>query len=116
MFSYPTFTRRNPFAPLVAAAAGGPRYEQLRLIGVLYVADERGASVATIGTSGVAMGPDGTMSVTEGEAWYVKEGGTIGNVRIVEIREGSVVVDVEEFGLSDRRIMQLLTQRPGGNQ
>lgn len=115
VFQYPTFQRRNPFEALAGAEEGGPRFEQLRLMGVIY-SDDPGASVAVVGTSQVNISEDGTqVSITPGgDAWYLKVGQSIGNTRIVEIRRDQVVVEVEEFGLTEQRIMQLQTRRQGG--
>lgn len=114
VFRYPSFQRRNPFRALVAGE-GGPRFEQLRLMGVLYDADPA-SSVAVLGTSAVSVSDDGTdVSVTEGKSWYLKVGQSIGNVRVIEIRREQVVVEVEEFGLTEQKIMQLETRRLGGN-
>lgn len=115
VFVYPVQGRRNPFRPLVAADAGGPRFEQLRLMGILY-SDVPGASVAVLGTSTVTVDADGSnVTVSEdGRSWYLKVGQSIGNVRVVEIRPAQVVVEVEEFGLTEQRIMQLETRRLGG--
>ena len=113
VFRYPSFQRRNPFRPLVAGE-GGPRFEQLRLMGIIYDADPS-ASVATLGTSAVSVSEDGqAVSVSEGKSWYLKVGQSIGNVRVIEIRREQVVVEVEEFGLTEQKIMQLETRRLGG--
>jgi len=116
VFQYPTFQRRNPFLPLAGGDEGGPRFEQLRLMGVIY-SEEPGASVAVLGTSQVNVSQDGSqVAVTpDGDAWYLKVGQSIGNTRIVEIRREQVVVEVEEFGLTEQRIMQLQTRRQRGN-
>ena len=72
-------------------------------------------SVAVLGTSTVTISQDATtVEVQGGEAWYLKVGQTIGNIRIVEIRREQVVVEVEEFGLTEQKIMQLQTRRVGG--
>ncbi|MEQ8330249.1 MAG: hypothetical protein RH859_07220 [Longimicrobiales bacterium] len=115
VFDYPTFQRRNPFRPLDAGDQGGPRFEQLRLMGIIY-SDDPSSSVAILGTSTVDVAEDGaTVTVSpDGEAWYLKIGQSIGNVRIVEIRREQVVVEIEEFGLTEQRIMQLETRRLGG--
>ena len=113
VFHYPSFQRRNPFRALVAGE-GGPRFEQLRLMGVIHDADPA-SSVAVLGTSAVSISEDGqTVSVTEGKSWYLKVGQSIGNVRIIEIRQDQVLVEVEEFGLTEQKIMQLETRRLGG--
>jgi hypothetical protein len=112
-FRYPAFQRRNPFRPLVAGE-GGPRFEQLRLMGILYDADPS-SSVALLGTSEMNVSEDGqTVDVTDGQTWYLKVGQSIGNVRVIEIRREQVVVEVEEFGLTEQKIMQLETRRLGG--
>jgi len=115
VFHYPTYERRNPFQPLVGKDQGGPRFEQLRLIGILYDADNPKESVATVGTSTVSVSEDGTsVSLGAGRSWYLKVGQTLGNIRVVDISQDQVVVDVEEFGLATRKTMQIQTRRLGG--
>lgn len=106
VFRYPPGARINPFRPLVAADEGGPRFEQLRLMGVFLMGDAS-RSLAALGTGVLTIDGDGNMQAGEGDAYYLRVGQTIGNVTLVEIRRESVVVDVEEFGLLDRRIMEL---------
>jgi hypothetical protein len=113
VFTYPTFTRRNPFVPL-EGAQGGVRFEHLSLIGVMYSPDPA-ASVAIVSTGGYTIQDDGTLSPVEGNAYHVKVGQRIGNVTIREIQRDRVVVDVEEFGLTDRRTMTFLSRRQGGS-
>ena len=115
VFGYPAFQRRNPFRALVAADQGGPRFEQLRLMGIIY-SDDPAMSVAVVGTSTVTISEDAaaTAQLQEGDAWYLKVGQSIGNIRVVEIRREQVVVEVEEFGLTEQKIMQLQTRRMGG--
>ncbi|MEX2467721.1 MAG: hypothetical protein WD995_12495 [Gemmatimonadota bacterium] len=112
VFQYPSFTRSNPFSPLDAGNTG-PRFEQLSLIGVMY-ADDPTASVAVISTGGVSVAPDGTISPVAGDAYYLKVGQRVGNVTVVEIHPERVVVDVEEFGLMDRRTLVFQSRREGG--
>jgi hypothetical protein len=114
VFQYPAFQRRNPFVPL-EGAEGGIRYEQLSLIGIMYSSDPT-ASVAVLSTGGVQVADDGTLSAVEGDAYNVKVGQTIGNTTIREIQRDRVVVDVEEFGLTDRRTMFFLSRRQGGSR
>ncbi len=115
VFSYPSFQRRNPFRALDAADQGGPRFEQVRLMGIIF-STEPNASVAIIGTSTVEVAEDGSSVAVspDGEAWYLRTGQSIGNIRVIEIRREQVVVEVEEFGLTEQRIMQLQTRRLGG--
>ena len=112
VFSYPSFTRRNPFLPL-EGTAGGPRYEQLTLIGIMYSPDPA-SSVAVISTGSVTVAEDGTTSGVEGDASYLKVGQSIGNTTIVEIRRDAVIVDVEVFDAVERNTMNFVSSREGG--
>jgi hypothetical protein len=113
IFQYPAFARRNPFLPL--AAGGELRYEQLSLIGIVYSPDPS-SSVAVLSTGGVTMNDDGTVTPVEGDAYNAKVGQRIGNTTIREIQRDRVIVDVEEFGLTERRTMLFQTRRPGGSR
>ncbi|MEQ1856328.1 MAG: hypothetical protein ABL963_07655 [Longimicrobiales bacterium] len=114
IFQYPSFTRRNPFVPL-EGAGGELRFEQLSLIGIMYSPDPS-ASVAVLSTGGVTLADDGTVTPVDGDAYNAKVGQRIGNTTIREIQRDRVIVDVEEFGLTDRRTMVFISRRPGGNQ
>lgn len=114
IFEYPSFTRRNPFRPLVGPGGGGPRFEQLSLIGIVYSPDP-GGSVAVLTTGGVTVAADGTMSPVDGDAYSLRVGESIGNVTIVEIRRDAVVVDVEVFDSIEREIMTFVSRRQGGS-
>jgi hypothetical protein len=114
VFQYPAFQRRNPFIAL-EGAEGGIRFEQLSLIGIMYSPDPT-ASVAVLSTGGVEVADDGTTAAVPGDAYNVKVGQTIGNTTIREIQRDRVIVDVEEFGLTDRRTMFFLSRRQGGSQ
>jgi hypothetical protein len=76
--------------------------------------DDPAASVAVISTGGVTVQPDGTISPVAGDAFYLKVGQRVGNVTVVEIQRERVVVDVEEFGLMDRRTLVFQSRREGG--
>lgn len=112
VFQYPSFLRANPFMPLDEGNTG-PRFEQLSLIGVMH-SDDSSASVAVLSTGGVNVADDGTISPVDGDAFYLKVGQRVGNVTIVEIHPERVVVDVEEFGLMDRRTLVFQSRREGG--
>lgn len=112
VFQYPEFTRRNPFIPLDTDAEG-PRFDQLSLIGVMYSADDPASSVAVVSTGGVTFLDDGTMSPVAGDAFYLKVGQRLGNVTVVQILREQVIVDVEEFGLTDRRTLEIQSRQGG---
>jgi hypothetical protein len=101
VFSYPTFQRRNPFRPLTGRDEG-PRFEDLVLLGVVQTADP-GSSVALLGIRGGGEG---------GRTFRVRVGERLGNSRIVEIRRQEVVASVEEFGVSENRILRLRRTEP----
>ncbi|MCH7532673.1 MAG: hypothetical protein IIB36_13075 [Gemmatimonadetes bacterium] len=114
IFVYPSFERLNPFRPLLATDSGGPRYERLRLSGIIYF-ETPGRSVATVSTSIATIAADGTISADIGDSYHLKVGQTIGNTTVVVINRKSIEVEVEEFGITDRRTMRLLSVL-GGNQ
>jgi hypothetical protein len=112
VFEYPSFPRSNPFVPL-SATAGGPRFEQLSLTGIMWDADPT-YSVALLTTGVVSVTPGGSVTVGPGEAYNAKVGQRIGNTTIREIQRDRVIVDVEEFGLIERETMVIVSRRPGG--
>jgi len=121
-FSYPSFARRNPFRPLLGDEAG-PRFEDLQLLGVMFSSQE-GQSVALLGIAGGNVRPDSVLvesgvetlpGVEETRASRsrtnrMRVGDRWGNVRIAVIERNRVLVDVTEFGLTERR--ELLLRRP----
>ena len=113
VFTYPSVPRRNPFVPL-SGTENGPRFEQLRLMGVIYNNSDPSASMAMIGTSTVRTSQDSTnVTVTpQGQTWYLRVGQTTpgGGIRVAEIHPDSIVVEVEQFGITERKIMRLETR------
>lgn len=114
VFTYPSLQRRNPFRPLTGGSQGGPCFEALRVVGIIY-SDNPSESVAVLGTSTVEMSEDAaTVTVQPGQSWHLKVGQSVGNIRVVEIHREQVVVEVEQFGLTEQKIMQLQIRRLGG--
>jgi hypothetical protein len=114
VFAYPGFDRRNPFKPLTGAE-GGPRFEQMKLTGIIHSTDPQ-RSVATLAAgAGTEMTDVGSRQV-RGQSARLRVGERWGNVRIVAIRQDRIVVDVEEFGLAERREMLLPTRGQGGSR
>lgn len=110
VFEYPSFPRSNPFLPLSASDQGGPRYEQLSLTGIIWDPDPT-FSVAVLSTGQVNVAADGTITLAPGDTFHGKVGQRVGNTTIREIQRDRVVVDVEEFGLTDRRTMFIASRR-----
>ena len=91
VFTYPQFSRRNPFKTLVSAEGGGPRFENLLLLGILY-SPFAGESIAVFGEGTRTTNPAGaagrgtvTVELTGG-TYRVREGTTLGNLSMNDIR------------------------------
>ena len=104
VYSYPSFERRDPFSPLVSGSEGEPRFEDLRLLGVIHSTNPT-ESVALLGIS------LGNAETKAGDTFRVRRGDRIGNTRILAIQTDRVIVEVEEFGLTEQR--SLAVKRPG---
>ena len=116
IFSYPTFSRRNPFQPLLASEEGGPRWEGMRLEGVVYDADPR-FSIAIVSSGRAGLRGQDAPAPTSGrvgEMARLRVGERWGNIRIIEIRRDHVLIEVEEFGLTEQRTMHLPVRGEGG--
>ncbi len=104
-FFYPRYERRNPFAPLLSGGDSGPRFEEVRLVGIIYSSNPD-LSVASFGPRAPQEGEE-----SSDQSYRVRRGDTLGNFRILEIQKTRVVVQIQEFGLTEQRIMEL--ERPG---
>jgi len=120
VFTYPQFTRRNPFRPLITAVAGGPRYEQLHLLGIIQAEDPTDSVVLfgvgempQVNDEGQATDPEAATGMKI-RTYRLRRGDVIGNTRVLEIQRMQVTVEVEEFGLTERRIMALPRPNRGG--
>jgi len=106
VFFYPQYERRNPFAPLLSGDDTGPRFQGLRLFSVIQSSNPA-SSVALLGPRSTGQE---NVEVT-GQMYRVRRGDRLGNIRILQIQATRIVVEVEEFGMREQRIMEL--QRPG---
>lgn len=115
VFTYPSFVRRNPFAPLSSNSAGGPRFEVITLRGIIYRAGD-GGSVALFGVGGgLQINPDNTAEAAAGLSRRLRRGEQWGNMRVLEIHSDHVVVEVTEFDLSERHEMRIVRAGQGGS-
>jgi hypothetical protein len=105
VFNYPAFQRRNPFAPLTTDT-DGPRFDEVDLRMVILVEDGPG-SVATLALRGA-----GSAQAQGPRTFRVREGDVLGNMRIRTIRLREIVVDVDEFGQRETRVLELRRQEP----
>lgn len=108
-FVYPMYDRRNPFLPLVAGDEFGPRFEEIRLTGIIHSVDPDRSVAMFVTRTGQEQRTEQTDASQK--SFRVRRGDTLGNVRILEIHETRVVVLVEEFGLTEQRVLEL--PRPG---
>lgn len=113
IFAYPNYDRRNPFKPLTTAG-DGPRFEQMRLKMIIY-STEPGRSVALLTVGGGNMMTNTGLQAVRGESARLRAGERWGNVRVVQIHRDRIIVDVTEFGLSERREMRLPARSQGGS-
>lgn len=104
VFEYPEYERRNPFAALLSAAEGGPRFERLRLLGIVYSDDPR-MSLVTF--------TDGAAEGERRPSFRVRVGDRIGNSVVLEILPRSVVLEVDDFGLTERRVLEIRSRIQG---
>ncbi len=112
VFSYPQYERRNPFKTLLAADGGGPRFESLLLLGILY-SPFAGESIALFGegtrsvnTGGAGAPQTVTVDITGG-TYRVREGATLGNLTVRSIERLQVTIELVEFGIMETRTMLL---------
>ena len=102
VFTYPSFERRDPFRSLADDDDLGPRFEDMVLLGVI-LAPRPERSVAVLG----ARPPRSTSDQPATRMFRLRSGERVGNVRVIEIREGEVMVAVEDFGIVDTRMLTM---------
>lgn len=112
VFTYPQYARRNPFKTLLSADGGGPRFESLLLLGILY-SPFAGESIALFGEGTRTVGapnPGAPATVTvdlTGGTYRVREGATLGNLTVRSIERLQVTIELVEFGITETRTMLL---------
>lgn len=107
VFNYPVFERRNPFRPLGADEASGPRFEDLVFLGAI-LASNPNQSIALIG----ARVPGATSGQPAARSYRLRVDDIVGNVRILDIRTDAVLVEVEDFGVVETRTLQRRQESP----
>ena len=95
VFHFPSGIR-NPFEPVRAGEALGPRFEDLELAGVIY--NETLGSVAVL------------LDRTTGKRYRVHEGERLGQARVQQIRPGEVSFVVSGFGQSRTEVLRVKKQ------
>lgn len=93
VFRYPGDGRRNPFEPVDAGVEEGPRFQNLRLTGIIYSPSV--GSVAVL------------LDQRTGDRYRVRSGQTIGQARVLEIRRSEVRFAVSGAGETRRETLQV---------
>ena len=102
-FAYPVGDRPNPFRPAATTGRVGPRFEDLRLSGILY-----GPAMGS-----VAVLRDGTT----GRIHRLREGDRVGSGRLVELRSAEAHFVVTGPAGSRRVLLRVDSdRRPGGRR
>ncbi|MEX0856118.1 MAG: hypothetical protein WD056_00985 [Gemmatimonadota bacterium] len=107
VFTYPQYERRNPFRPLTGEDSAGPRFEDLVLMGRI-LSSNPASSIALVG----ALPAGASSGQLPSRTFRLRTGDVIGNSRILEIREQAILVEVEEFGLRETRVLELRRASP----
>lgn len=97
VFEYPEQGRRNPFEPVNAGVEEGPRFQNLRLAGVIYSPSV--GSVAVL------------LDETTGKRYRVRDGQRIGDARVLEIRRSEVRFAVSGVGQARQETLQVEKQQ-----
>ena len=112
VFEYPEYARRNPFAPLLSAEGGGPRFERLVLLGIMFSSDPA-SSIALFGEGAPATAEAGMTLIAGTRTYRLRVGDKIGNTTVLDIQNRSVRVAVDQFGQSEQHTMELRRRTVG---
>lgn len=93
VFEYPSLGRRDPFRALNAGEQIGPRFEDLRVSGVLH--NESIGSVATL------------VDEKTGRRYRVRQGDTVGGARVAAIRVDEVDFLITAYGISRQETLRV---------
>ena len=107
VFVYPGGDRRDPFRQLLPEDSTGPRFEELRLIGLIHSPDPR-VSVALVALS-TASAPAPT-GIGE-QIFRLRQDVVLGDVRVVRVEQEYLIVEVSRFGMEERLELHLDRQR-----
>ena len=95
-FDYPAGGRRDPFEPLSAGDGLGPRFEDLRLSGILYSPTTGSIAILT--------------DQATGKRYRVWEGDVIGGARLARVRPNEADFVVTAFGVSRQETLRVKSQ------
>ncbi|MEX0892048.1 MAG: hypothetical protein WEB88_07740 [Gemmatimonadota bacterium] len=101
VYTYPRGERRDPFMVLSAASGMGPTFDELTLLSTTVVPAQPGRSIAEIRDAA-------------GTVYRVRRGSVLGNVTVLDISRGAVVVGVDEFGVRRQEQLRMRSSSTGG--
>lgn len=93
VYQYSAAGRRDPFRPLTSNNSGGPLFAELKLTGILYMADPSQSRV--------------TFRDASKKQYRLRRGDTIGNATVVDIGKTRVVFSIREFGMTRTESLEL---------
>jgi hypothetical protein len=93
LFRY-TGGTRDPFESLVQTNRVGPMIEDLRVVSIAYDA-RYGNSVAVVRAAHAT------------KPFRLRRGDTLGNMRVIQVRQYEVVFQIEEFGFERQQVLTL---------
>ncbi len=88
-------TTRDPFRPLVVSVERGPALADLRLVAILFDADDPGGSIATF------------RDIGNEHRYTVSPGQRIGRIAVVSVASNSVKLREDDFGTSRDQLYSL---------
>ena len=107
VFVYLDDGRRDPFHPLLPGDSEDPRFEELRLMGLVLAPDSR-QSVALVG---VSRGEPSAPTSARQRMFRLREGAVLGDMTILRVEQEHVVVEVRRFGMREQLELHLHRQR-----
>ena len=107
VFVYPEGDRRDPFERLLPGNSAGTRFEELRLIGVIH-SPKALESVALV--SSATSAPAASAGMGE-RTFRLRRDVVLGDMRVLQVEQERVIVEIRRFGAGERRELRLDRQR-----
>ena len=107
VFFYPGGSRRDPFLPLLPGNSAGPRFEELRLIGVVLSPDpQQSVALLQVGST-----RQPSLVRTGGQTFRVRQDTVLGELKILRVERERVVVEINQFDVREENELVLDPKR-----